>query len=117
MSAVGGTDVGGLVGINFGTISGSTASDKVVNNDHGSSTAGLVGYNAGAHDLLERRRGRVYVGDDVHFTGGLVGYNDGAISHDSATGCHRPVRHLHRRSGRLQRRGRARSAVTSPARS
>jgi hypothetical protein len=71
--------VGGLVGFNRGTITGSVASDTVQSSASGFATGGLVGENgAGAKLSYSYAKGTVTGGSE--YTGGLVGYNYGAIT-------------------------------------
>jgi len=81
-------DVGGLVGINSGTINGSYSTGKVKGTAfalrlHGNKDAGgLVGDNEGS--IINSHSSSVVTGQWV--VGGLVGNNDGSISNSYSTG-------------------------------
>ena len=80
VNVTGGGRVGGLVGYNSGTISGSTVSGSVSGNDD---VGGLVGYNSGTISG-STVSGSVSGNDDV---GGLVGRNEeGNISGSTTSG-------------------------------
>jgi hypothetical protein len=74
--------IGGLVGWNNGTISGSYAEGNVSGNTH---IGGLVGLNGGAI-LTSYALGAISASDESLAVGGLVGWNDGTISGSYATG-------------------------------
>ena len=74
--------IGGLVGWNNGTISGSYAEGNVSGNTH---IGGLVGLNGGAI-LTSYSLGAIRASDESLAVGGLVGWNDGTISGSYATG-------------------------------
>ena len=94
VDVTGNDDVGGLVGLNYGTISGSTVSGTVSGNDY---VGGLVGWNDRATTYFSDGRvetregtitnsaasGTVSGNDNV---GGLVGLNYGAISDSETSG-------------------------------
>ena len=94
VDVTGNDDVGGLVGLNYGTISGSTVSGTVSGNDY---VGGLVGCNDRATTYFSDGRvetregtitnsaasGTVSGNDNV---GGLVGLNYGAISDSETSG-------------------------------
>ena len=76
------SDAGGLVGDNFGTISGSYVIGSVSNG--GYRAGGLVGFNRSAGTIRDSyATGSVTGGGDI---GGLVGDNAGAIRNSYATG-------------------------------
>ena len=94
VDVTGNDDVGGLVGLNYGTISGSTVSGTVSGNDY---VGGLVGVNDRATTYFSDGRvetregtitnsaasGTVSGNDNV---GGLVGLNYGSISYSETSG-------------------------------
>ena len=72
--------VGGLVGLNYGTISGSTVSGTVTGNDR---VGGLVGNHNG--DISSSTASGTVTGN--HYVGGLVGFGwNGDISGSTASG-------------------------------
>jgi GLUG motif-containing protein len=74
---------GGLVGVNGGTITTSSASVEVT----GSVAGGLVGWNARGTISLSRATGDVTGGKEAYFAGGLVGWLfGGRISNSYAAG-------------------------------
>ncbi len=75
--------VGGLVGLNSGTISNSSVSGNVTGGSGGydAGTGGLVGTNYGTIDNSSAS-GSV---NGTHYVGGLVGYNGGTISNSNAS--------------------------------
>ena len=75
----GNDNVGGLVGLNYGTISGSTVSGTVSGDG---SVGGLVGSNNGT--ISESTASGAVSGDGS--VGGLVGSNNGTISESTASG-------------------------------
>ena len=94
VDVTGNDDVGGLVGLNYGTISGSTVSGTVSGNDY---VGGLVGVNDRATTYfsdgrVETREGTItnsaasgtVSGNDR--VGGLAGWNGGTISNSTAEG-------------------------------
>ena len=84
-SVTGGSNyVGGLVGLNGGTISNSSVSGNVTGGSGGydAGTGGLVGTNYGTIDISSAS-GSV---NGTHYVGGLVGYNGGTISNSFASG-------------------------------
>ncbi|WP_426527027.1 MBG domain-containing protein [Bradyrhizobium sp. McL0615] len=80
---------GGLVAVNYGSISGSFATVDVSGN--GSSVApfgGLVGWNSSSSSIIQNSyaTGTVSSGTGSTRTGGLAGQNDGTILRSYATG-------------------------------
>jgi len=81
-SVIGGNGVGGLVGVNTGTISNSFATGSV---SAGNYVGGLVGHNYGTISN-SYATGSVSAGN---YVGGLVGANNGTIRNSYATGSDR----------------------------
>ncbi|MBH3093047.1 GLUG motif-containing protein [Serratia ureilytica] len=83
----GGGDIGGLVGINFGKIEGSSASGSVTGTADNSNLGGLVGFNLGT---IQNSRANVAVSSIANTSGGrmggLVGQNGGTIDNSSSEG-------------------------------
>jgi hypothetical protein len=78
--------VGGLVGLNYGTISNCDSTGSVSGSSGSSTVGGLVGYNEGGSISRCYSTGVVTGGDESYYLGGLVGYNDGSISNCYSTG-------------------------------
>ncbi|OTG66601.1 YDG domain-containing protein [Acinetobacter silvestris] len=82
----GGKYVGGLVGLNSGSINSAYATGTVSATSSGGTAGGLVGKNMGSNAKIEN----TYATNKVlstQFAGGLVGYNNyGSISNGYATG-------------------------------
>jgi filamentous hemagglutinin family protein len=74
VSVAGNRNVGGLVGTNYGTVSGSYVSGSVSAGAYGSNIGGLVGYNRGAISA-SHATGSISSGINSQNIGGLVGYN------------------------------------------
>jgi filamentous hemagglutinin family protein len=79
------SDVGGLVGYNSGTITGSNASGTVVGTSNSSGVGGLVGYNDGTISASYATNS-VTGGTNSTMVGGLVGYNDSTVTTSMASG-------------------------------
>jgi filamentous hemagglutinin family protein len=79
--ASGSSDIGGLVGLNFGKISSSYATGSSNGSGY---LGGLVGYNDGGTIYYSYATG--LVGGDGFYVGGLVGYNSGTVSNSYASG-------------------------------
>ncbi len=85
--------VGGLVGFNYGTITGSTAAGSVANSWSYAQEGGLVGYNFGtisnsqaSASVADSDTSPPVDGDIFDQVGGLAGLNWGTISGSHATG-------------------------------
>ncbi|HEX4160262.1 MAG TPA: GLUG motif-containing protein, partial [Rhizomicrobium sp.] len=76
------TGAGGLVGLNGGVISLSSATARVV----GASSGGLAGSNSGGNISNSHATGEVAGVGHAGEAGGLAGFNDGTISNSYATG-------------------------------
>lgn len=82
-----GGDIGGLVGINFSKITGSSASGKITGNTGRSAIGGLVGVNRGEiHNSQANVNVSTAGGASYSDVGGLVGRNDGLIVSSSSLG-------------------------------
>ncbi len=87
VNIVGGRDVGSLVGINGGTVSGSYASGNISGNFH---TGGLVGWhlplcNEDSECPIAFSFSEANV-NGTHYVGGLVGYSHGLVNASHANG-------------------------------
>ena len=82
LAVTGNDNVGGLVGVNAGTVSGSSASGRVTGS--GINVGGLVGENSPFGTVSESSASGRVTGDDN--VGGLVGFNYGPVSESSASG-------------------------------
>ncbi|HEI9711558.1 TPA: filamentous hemagglutinin N-terminal domain-containing protein [Serratia marcescens] len=83
----GGGDIGGLVGINFSKITGSSASGKITGNTARSAIGGLVGVNLNEiHNSQANVNVSTAGGASYSDVGGLVGRNDGLIAGSSSQG-------------------------------
>ena len=81
---IGGEPTGGLVGANYGTVSSSYATARVIGGD--SATGGLVGQNKGTV-IYSYATSEVGLVGGRSAVGGLVGYNEGGtVSHSYAAG-------------------------------
>lgn len=77
--------VGGLIGANYGAVSGSHATGAVIATDSGDYVGGLIGANY--HDIDNNyATGSVTSGVNSGSVGGLIGYNSAVISASYATG-------------------------------
>lgn len=83
----GGGDIGGLVGLNFGNILGSSASGNVTGTSANSNLGGLVGHNLG---VIQNSQAKVAVSSIANGAygrvGGLVGDNSGLVEGSSSEG-------------------------------
>lgn len=77
--------VGGLAGMNKGSISNSHAAVTVTDYSGGSFVGGLVGTNSGSI-TRSFANGNVTVGDNAYAIGGLIGSNTGTVASNYATG-------------------------------
>ncbi|HIE0704036.1 TPA: filamentous hemagglutinin N-terminal domain-containing protein [Serratia marcescens] len=76
-------EVGGLIGVNFGTLAHSSASGKITGNSNNYAVGGLVGTNYG--DVLDSQA-NVAITSTANSIGGLVGRNAGLIADSSSRG-------------------------------
>ena len=78
-------DIGGLVGLNKGTIMDSYSTGQVSGSDY---VGGLVGYNEAGIVSSSYNTGQVEATGEIAFVGGLVGYNEGetTVSNSYNTG-------------------------------
>ena len=87
-NAGGGSPAGGLVGINYGTISGSSASGDVVGStldaDQNNDIGGLVGSNQSSGAVASSFATGTVSG--LNYIGGLIGINYGSATSSYATG-------------------------------
>ncbi|RKP55001.1 hypothetical protein D7Z26_07150 [Cohnella endophytica] len=80
----GGYAVGGLVGLNFGTIANSCYATGNVSGSDNYAVGGLVGINIGT--ISKSYATGDVSGSDTSEVGGLVGYNEGTITNSYVTG-------------------------------